>query len=93
MSLSSPNWLPLDQALNKLASLIQPVTEKETVSVTECSGQVLAQPVYSPINVPAFANSAMDGYAIRYADIGQVEYFESIGESFAGSPFKLAPVA
>ncbi len=87
MSLSSPNWLPLDQALNKLASLIQPVTEKETVSVTECCGRVLAQPVYSPINVPAFANSAMDGYAMRYADIGQVEYFESIGESFAGSPF------
>ncbi len=42
---------------------------------------------FSPINVPPFANSAMDGYALRVADLEQSNTLTMIGKSFAGIPF------
>ena len=61
--------LPLNEALsNMLAQLPQP-TETETLSLNDCTNRVLAQDIISPINVPSFDNSAMDGYAIKFADL------------------------
>jgi molybdopterin molybdotransferase len=40
----------------------------ETVELLEASGRVLDEDVKSPWNLPRFSNSAMDGYAVRYAD-------------------------
>ncbi len=42
----------------------------------------------SPINVPAFDNSAMDGYAVRLADLAQSHRLSVAGKAFAGNPFK-----
>jgi molybdopterin biosynthesis enzyme len=44
-------------------------TPGETVSLDEAVGRVLAQPVTAPHDVPNFANSAMDGFAVRAADV------------------------
>lgn len=44
-------------------------TAQGTVSLLQAQGRVLAQNVTSPINVPGFDNSAMDGYALHVADI------------------------
>jgi len=57
--------LDFDVARSKLLSLAVPVTDTETVPLLEANGRVLASDVKSPMDVPAFANSAMDGYAIR----------------------------
>ncbi|MBL4661783.1 MAG: molybdopterin molybdotransferase MoeA [Alcanivoracaceae bacterium] len=43
----------------------------EVVDINNCLNRVLATEVYAKINVPAFENSAMDGYAIRYSDLSE----------------------
>ena len=52
-------------------------------------GRVLAEDVVSPVDVPSHRNSAMDGWAMRGADLaaeGETTLTE-IGVSFAGKPF------
>ncbi len=41
------------------------------VSLDKAMGLILAKDIYAPINIPAFAQSGMDGYAIAYASIGK----------------------
>ena len=62
--------LSVDEALERLLSGAQPVTESERVSTLEASGRVLAEPQPSAMNVPSLDNSAMDGFAVRTADFG-----------------------
>jgi molybdopterin molybdotransferase len=66
------------------------VTATERLSNRAALGRVLAEDVVSPLNVPAHDNSAMDGYAVRFADLkpdGEAA-LRNIGTSFAGAPFK-----
>jgi molybdopterin molybdotransferase len=60
--------ISVEQALEKILSNVQPL-EVEERPLLECHGQVLAEDVYSDINVPPRDNSALDGYAVRSADI------------------------
>lgn len=62
----------------------RPAPRTESVSLTDAVGRVLAEPsVVAPIDVPAFANSAMDGFAVRAADLpGRLRV---IGEVAAGA--------
>jgi len=61
--------LSADQLLDALLQRAHGVTETEAVAVTEALGRVLAAPQTSAITVPPLDNSAMDGYAVRVADI------------------------
>ncbi|WP_288062115.1 molybdopterin molybdotransferase MoeA [Rodentibacter caecimuris] len=79
--------LPLDQALNQMLSRLPFPTQCETLSLSEATNQVCAEDVVSPINVPSFDNSAMDGYAVRLADLAQSLTLSVAGKSFAGNPF------
>lgn len=80
--------LPLNEALaNMLAQLPTP-TETETLFLNQAANRVLAQDIISPINVPSFDNSAMDGYAIKLADLDQFSTFTIAGKAFAGKPFE-----
>ena len=56
------------EAVEKLLTESSQWLESEPVAVGECDGRVLAQPVMAPVSVPAFARSAMDGYAVRGED-------------------------
>jgi len=61
------------------------------VSVDLATGLVLAQDVVSPENVPPFANSAVDGYAVRAADTSAASSAQHVslrvvGEVAAGAP-------
>jgi molybdopterin molybdotransferase len=49
---------------------VTPVAETETVALQDARGRVLASDVIAPIDLPPFDNSAVDGYAVRHADIG-----------------------
>ena len=60
--------LELEEALVRILSAIQPL-EHETVALTEAADRVLAEPIVSPVDLPRFDNSAMDGYAVRAADL------------------------
>jgi len=60
--------LELEDALGRILSKIQPL-KHETVALTEAAERVLAEPIVSPVDLPRFDNSAMDGYAVRAADL------------------------
>jgi molybdopterin molybdotransferase len=61
--------LSLPQALERLLAAVRPLAETETVSTFDALGRVLARGVASAIDVPPQDNTAMDGYAVRAADI------------------------
>ena len=61
--------LSFEQALEKLLSAAQAVEEVRSLPLTAAAGRVLAAPQQSTVAVPPLDNSAMDGYAVRLADI------------------------
>ena len=61
--------LSLDEALARLLGAVQPLGETETLSTFDALGRVLATEVRSQLDVPPHHNSAMDGYALRLADL------------------------
>lgn len=61
--------LSADQLLEALLERARSLTATETVAVTAALGRVLAAPLTSAITVPPTDNSAMDGYAVRIADV------------------------
>lgn len=74
------------EALRRIESDLTPITDSVQVSIDHALGRVLAQDVHSPIHVPAFPNSAMDGYALRHADISTYARLRVVGTAFAGKP-------
>lgn len=88
--------LTVDQAIAALtASLPAPlpaVTEVEEVALDAAAGRVLAADIASAIDLPAFDNSAMDGYALRHADLAAGALRE-IGQSYAGHGYDGAVAA
>ena len=61
--------LSFEQALDKLLAAAQPVEEVRSLPLTAAAGRVLAVPQHSTVASPPLDNSAMDGYAVRRADI------------------------
>ena len=60
--------LPVDEVERLIAARVAPVDGRETVSLRDALGRVLADEVVAPVNVPPFDNSAVDGYAVRGDD-------------------------
>jgi len=84
-----PNSLPVDRARAVIREFLSPVTAVERVHIRAALGRVLAEDVVSPLDVPGHDNSAMDGWAVRFADLrkeGETT-LRRVGESFAGKPF------
>lgn len=61
--------LSYEDALEKLLATAVPTARRETVDTLAAAGRVLATPLMSAIAVPPADNSAMDGYALRAADL------------------------
>jgi molybdopterin molybdotransferase len=83
-----PNAMAVDRARALIRQFLSPITATERVHIRAALNRVLAQQVVSPIAVPAHDNSAMDGWAVRFADLrtdGDTE-LKRVGESFAGKP-------
>ncbi len=83
-----PEALPVETARRVIRSLVTPVTANERVAVRAGLGRVLGADVVSTMNVPAHDNSAMDGYAVRGADLKADDdtVLQEIGTAFAGRP-------
>jgi molybdopterin molybdotransferase len=64
-----PALRSLEEALAELLAAAQPLGEVETISTFDADRRVLAQDVVSPLDVPGFDNSQMDGYAMRSSDV------------------------
>jgi molybdopterin molybdotransferase len=61
--------LPIDEVERILRERVMPVAEIETVPLAAAYGRVLASDITAPIDLPPFDNSAVDGYAVRAADL------------------------
>src|SRR5271157_6319187 len=59
-----------DEALRLVLDNVAPLGV-ERLSITAALGRVLAQDIRSPRDIPGFDNSAMDGYAVRAADLAK----------------------
>src|SRR5579862_295305 len=83
-----PNSMPVAKARAFIHQFLDPVTGVLRVPVRSALGRVLAEDVTSPVNVPSHRNSAMDGWAMRGADLAAGDAtLTEIGVSFAGKPF------
>lgn len=63
--------LPIVEMQRLITERITPVAEVETVSLTEALGRALAAPEMATNNLPPFDNSAVDGFAVRHADVAE----------------------
>jgi molybdopterin molybdotransferase len=61
--------MPLLEMEQLIAERITPVTETELVPLRSARGRVTAADVIAPVDLPPFDNSAVDGYAVRHADL------------------------
>ena len=61
--------MPLADMEKLIVERVQPLSETETVSLNAARGRVIAEDVASPLNLPPFDNSAVDGYAVRHRDL------------------------
>ncbi|MDA0128725.1 molybdopterin molybdotransferase MoeA [Vibrio sp. MarTm2] len=84
----APGLMPLEDAMEQMLSPIKPIQTTLQLPLAEAIGYVLAEDILSPIFVPPFDNSAMDGYAIRIADLQANNVMPVAGKSFAGQPFE-----
>ncbi|HEX4857761.1 MAG TPA: gephyrin-like molybdotransferase Glp [Usitatibacteraceae bacterium] len=82
-----PNSMPVAKARAFIHQFLAPVTGVARVAVRDALGRVLAEDIVSPVNVPAHRNSAMDGWALRHADLAGGAALTEVGASFAGKPF------
>jgi len=83
------NLLPVDEARARLDAALNVVEETEQVELIEAIGRVLSIDVVSPVDVPGYTNSAMDGYAIASAAIpvaGETQ-LQIVGTAWAGKIF------
>ena len=83
-----PALLPVDIARARLAEQITPVAETRELPLRQSLGCVVARPIVSPIDVPAYTNSAMDGYAVNSEDIpaSGERNLQLLGTAWAGRP-------
>jgi molybdopterin molybdotransferase len=79
--------LSIEAARQAVLAEVQPLPT-EDVAVQEALGRVLAEDVAAAADVPAFANSAMDGFAVRAGGAGRT--LRIVGESRAGAPAAMA---
>ena len=61
--------LPVVEAERLIAGRVKPVAGRETAALRDAVGRVLVEDLVATINVPPFANSAVDGYAVRGEDM------------------------
>lgn len=65
------NYLDFEIARQKSLDLVNQTTFKEIIPISEAIGRVLSKDVICVKNLPAFNNSAMDGFAIKFSDAGK----------------------
>lgn len=80
--------LPVDEAIARIVAGVEPLPS-ESVPLGEAGGRTLAEPLIAARTQPPFPASAMDGYAVRSADLSGVPAtLRLLGEAAAGSRFR-----
>jgi molybdopterin molybdotransferase len=86
---ADPVWLSVERARRTMLEAVQPIEAWENVALSEALDRVLARDVRAPFDVPAHDNCAMDGYALRAADLpaSATARLALVGTALAGKPF------
>jgi molybdopterin molybdotransferase len=82
--------LRADEALARILAAVAPIGGREILALPDAVDRVLDEDIESPFDVPGQRNSAVDGYAVRAADLpeaGQFARLTVIGVALAGQPF------
>ncbi|HYJ66721.1 MAG TPA: gephyrin-like molybdotransferase Glp [Nocardioidaceae bacterium] len=89
----------VDEQLRRVLDALAPLSPYDQ-PLLEATGLPICEDITSPIDLPLFTNSAMDGYAVRYADVAEASderpiHLPVVGEAAAGTskPYALAPGA
>jgi molybdopterin molybdotransferase len=85
--------LAIEAVWQRIRTDVKPIRGSEHINVRRAQGRILAEDIRSPLNVPGNDNSAMDGYALRGADLPRegTREFRLVGTVLAGQQFN-APV-
>ena len=90
--------ISIDDARRLIREAIAPLVRQETIALDLADGRVLAESIAAPMDQPPFDRSAMDGYAVRAADVagatrGVPKVLRLIGRAYTAEPFAgtLAP--
>ncbi len=85
--------MSVEQAAERAFALVVPVPEVQTLTLQEADGRVIAGSVSAAIDLPPFANSAVDGYAVRCADLAPAgeTRLPLLGRVPAGADATLSP--
>lgn len=83
------SWLPIAHARRTMLDAVSPVTGWESIPLSDALGRVLDRDVVAPFDVPAHDNCAMDGYALRAADLAPTgtTRLTVVGTALAGKAF------
>jgi molybdopterin molybdotransferase len=84
--------IPIDEARRLIREAITPLVRRETIALDMADGRVLAEDVVAPMDQPPFDRSAMDGYAVRAADVAGATrstptVLRLIGRAYTAEPF------
>lgn len=89
-------WTPVEEALELLRARVAPVTGSEQVALDEALGRILATDIAARSSTPPHDNSAVDGYALAHASLGNegTQILRLLpGRSAAGAPYaEVVPV-
>lgn len=61
--------MEIEECRDKMLEYAAKITETQTVSIDAATGRICAKDIYSPMMVPSFPKSAMDGYAVKSSDV------------------------
>lgn len=92
MEAKKNSLLGVEEAQRRISAAITPVAECEQTALSDSLGRVLSADLCSSVDVPPYANSAMDGYALNSADLpdsGKRD-LKIAGTALAGKPYGIA---
>jgi molybdopterin molybdotransferase len=85
--------MPIEEVERLITERVTPVSEVEQVALAAALGRVLAADLTAPVDLPPFANSAVDGYAVRHSDLAGNETRLRIGARVTAGSAAANPIA
>ncbi len=93
---ASPGLISVDKAIEHILAMAEAVSEIENIIIEDSCSRILAEDIYADINVPGYDNSAMDGYAVRSAEVsarGVLPVTQRIPAGSIGEPLRKGTAA
>ena len=85
--------MSVDDAVAIIAARVASVVETENVGLLHADGRILAADIVAPLSLPPFTNSAVDGYAVRSADLGSADLLLPVSGRVQAGAASMQPLA